>query len=145
MLRAVGACCKGTPWKSLLKYTAVGELDNMKSLLEAGVDPNSSDDGISAPEASVRKGNLDAFQLLLEYEASPDNAKSEIPIVEVENDLGHNNMVQELIGAGASCKNVAPIQYEIPCNIDKGISEKFLSMARYRNKVFLCPNSLPCI
>ena len=144
MLRAVGACCKGTPWKSLLKYTAVGELDNMKSLLKAGVDPNSLDDGISALEASVRKGNLEAFQLLLKHEASPDTAESEIPIVEIANDLGHDSMVQELIDTGASCRNVAPVQYEIPCNIDKGISEKFLSMARYRNKVFLCPNSLPC-
>ena len=76
---------------------------------------------------------------MLQHDASPDNIED---ILEVENDLKHGQIVHELISAGASCENVAPLQYEILCGIGEEGLIKFGGIAAYKNKLFLRPHRM---
>ncbi|KAJ5876299.1 uncharacterized protein N7529_001883 [Penicillium soppii] len=85
--------------------TSVNNIDAVRVLLEAGIDPNSKKDGIYTPLCSaIRDDRPDIITLLLSHGADPNLMASEYPAWKC---ITHNRLrfLPELIAAGADLRN----------------------------------------
>jgi ankyrin repeat protein len=85
--------------------TSVNNIDAVRVLLEAGIDPNSKKDGIYTPLCSaIRDDRPDIITLLLSHGADPNLMASEYPAWKC---ITHNRLrfLPELIAAGADLHN----------------------------------------
>ncbi|RFU75186.1 hypothetical protein TARUN_7045 [Trichoderma arundinaceum] len=81
--------------------TSINNIDSVRVLLKAGVDPNAKKDGVYTPLCtSIRDNRIDIFQLLLGSGADPNVMASEYPAFKC---VTHNRVhfLPALIAAGA--------------------------------------------
>jgi ankyrin repeat protein len=100
-LVAAGADYKKAPGIMELA-TSVNNLESVRVLLKAGVDPNAKKDGVYTPLCtSIRDDRPDIFHLLLSNGADPNTPASEYPAFKC---ITHNRLhfLAPLVAAGAS-------------------------------------------
>ncbi|KAH6885199.1 ankyrin repeat-containing domain protein [Thelonectria olida] len=100
-LMAAGADYKKAPGIMELA-TSVNNLESVRVLLKAGVDPNAKKDGVYTPLCtSIRDDRPDIFHLLLSNGADPNTPASEYPAFKC---ITHNRLhfLAPLVAAGAS-------------------------------------------
>ncbi|KFH47758.1 Ankyrin-like protein [Hapsidospora chrysogenum ATCC 11550] len=84
---------------------SVNNIDSVRILLKAGVDPNAKKDGVYTPLCtSIRDDRADIFQLLLSNGANPNVPASEYPTFKC---ITHNRLqyLPPLVAAGADLHN----------------------------------------
>ncbi|KAL6860144.1 hypothetical protein ACO1O0_004170 [Amphichorda felina] len=80
---------------------SINNIDSIRTLLKAGVDPNAKKDGVYTPLCtSIRDNRVDIFQLLLNNGADPNVPASEYPAFKC---ITHNRfyLLPQLVAAGA--------------------------------------------
>ncbi len=87
---------------ALVLASAQGSGNVVKALLDAGVDANSDQRGITALVAAARNGHLEAVKLLLKYGAEP-NLQNDLRVTALSQAAarGHLAVVQALLLSGA--------------------------------------------
>lgn len=99
-----GADTKKTP--GIMELAAsINNIESVRILLKAGVDPNAKKDGVYTPLCtSIRDNRPDIFQLLLSNKADPNVPASEYPTFKC---VTHNRMqyLPQLVAAGATLNN----------------------------------------
>ncbi|CAM1506188.1 Fc.00g058290.m01.CDS01 [Cosmosporella sp. VM-42] len=125
-----GADYKKTPGIMELA-TSVNNLESVRILLKAGVDPNAKKDGVYTPLCtSIRDNRADILQLLLANKADPNVPASEYPTFKC---ITHNRVhfLPTLVAAGANLSSPKGIiETAVSCNnmealnwlLDQGLS-----------------------
>lgn len=97
--------------------TSINNIESVRTLLKAGVDPNAKKDGVYTPLCtSIRDDRADIFQLLLSNKADPNTMASEYPAWKC---VTHNRVhfLPALVKAGADIHNPKGIaEMAVSCN-----------------------------
>lgn len=97
--------------------TSINNIESVRTLLKAGVDPNAKKDGVYTPLCtSIRDDRPDIFQLLLSNKADPNTMASEYPAWKC---VTHNRVqyLPALVTAGADIHNPKGIaEMAVRCN-----------------------------
>ncbi|KAH0494639.1 hypothetical protein TgHK011_001254 [Trichoderma gracile] len=103
--------------------TSVNNIESVRVLLKAGVDPNAKKDGVYTPLCtSIRDNRMDIFQLLLGNGADPNVMASEYPAYKcITHDRVH--FLPPLVAAGADLHNPKGIlETAVSCNNMEALS-----------------------
>ncbi|KAF7875257.1 hypothetical protein EAF04_002429 [Stromatinia cepivora] len=97
--------------------TSINNIESVRTLLKAGVDPNAKKDGVYTPLCtSIRDDRADIFQLLLSNKANPNTMASEYPAWKC---VTHNRVhfLPALVTAGADIHKPKGIaEMAVSCN-----------------------------
>ncbi|KAJ5519928.1 hypothetical protein N7463_000381 [Penicillium fimorum] len=119
ILLARGADIKKTPGL-MEQATSVNNIDAVRILLQAGIDPNSKKDGIYTPLCSaIRDDRPDIFALLLHHGADPNLMASEHPAWKC---ITHKrfHLLPDLVAAGADLRKPPGI---VECAVQENNTE----------------------
>ncbi|KAL6880728.1 ankyrin repeat-containing domain protein [Trichoderma novae-zelandiae] len=103
--------------------TSINNIESVRVLLKAGVDPNAKKDGVYTPLCtSIRDNRMDIFQLLLGNGADPNATAIEYPTFKC---ITHNRVhfLPPLVAAGADLHNPKGImETAVSCNNMEALS-----------------------